>query len=68
MEQHRLNAADARKLIRQTDKTRASYYKGHTQQVWGDPVNYHLVLDVGKFGIDGSAKIIVDSLRILDER
>ena len=68
MEQHRLNAADARKLIRQTDKTRASYYKGHTQQVWGDPGNYHLVLDVGKFGIDGSAKIIVDSLRMLDER
>ena len=68
MDLHKLDASSAKKLIRQTDKTRASYYKGHTQQVWGDPANYHLVLNVGKFGIEGSAKIIVDSVRMLDER
>ena len=63
-----LNVTNAKKLIKQTDKTRASYYKGHTQQTWGDPANYHLVLDVGKFGIAGSANIIADAVRMLDEQ
>lgn len=63
-----LDAANARKLIRQTDKIRASYYNGHTQQTWGDPANHHMVLDVGRFGIENAAKVIVDAVRVLDEQ
>lgn len=68
MELYGLDAANAKKVIKQTDKIRASYYNGHTQQVWGDPANHQLILDVGKFGIEGSAKIITEAVRVLDEK
>ncbi len=68
MELYGLDAANAKKLIKQTDKIRASYYNGHTQMTWGDPANHQLVLDVGKFGIAGAAKIIADAVQVLDEK
>ena len=68
MELYGLDASNAKKLIKQTDKIRASYYNGHTQQIWGDPAHNQLVLDVGKFGIAGSAKIIAEAVKVLDEQ
>ena len=68
MELYGLDAANAKKLIRQTDKIRASYYTGHTQLEWGDPANHHAVLDVGKLGIETAAEIITQAVLLLDEK
>ena len=68
MELFGLDATNAKKLIRQTDKIRTSYYNGHTQQTWGDPANYDLVLDGGRFGIPGATQLILAAVKALDEK
>lgn len=53
---------DARKLIKRTDKIRASYYRYYTQRPWGDAANFDLVIDTTKLGTDGAARIIAAAL------
>lgn len=48
----------ARKLIRQVDKDRASYYKYYTDQIWGERENFDLILNSAKIGVDGCVKLI----------
>lgn len=64
---YKIDDVAAKKLIRQTDKIRASYYGGHTKSTWGDPANYDMVLDVGRVGIAGAAQIIARAVQALDE-
>ena len=58
MERQGLSEEAARKLIRQVDKDRSSYYKYYTDQIWGERENFDLVLNSGKIGVDGSVKVI----------
>ena len=53
-----LTEEQAKKLIRQVDKDRASYYRYYTDQIWGERENFDLVLNSGKIGVDGSVKVI----------
>ena len=55
-----LSEADARKLIRQVDKDRASYYRYYTDQIWGERGNFDLILNSAKIGVDGCVKLIKD--------
>ena len=55
----------ARKAILKTDKKRASYYNFYTGKNWGDPQNFDLMIDSGRFGIEGSARLIASSLEII---
>ncbi len=57
---------DADRLIRQLDKKRKSYLLNYTEQVWGDPRNYHLCIDSGYTGIENGVKII-QALYLADE-
>ncbi len=63
---YKIDESAAKKLIRQTDKIRASYYNGHTKGTWGDPANYDMVLDVGRVGIEKAARIIAQAVQLLD--
>lgn len=49
-----------KKLIKEKDKRRASYYSYYTDVEWGIASNYDISLDSGKFGIDKCVDIIVD--------
>lgn len=49
-----------KKLIKEKDKRRASYYSYYTDMEWGIATNYDISLDSGKFGIDKCVDIIVD--------
>lgn len=40
------------KRLRDKDKRRAAYYQVYTDQVWGDPHHYHLMLNSGVLGIE----------------
>lgn len=50
---------EARKLIDQTDSRRAKYHKEYYGRDWADPVNYHIVINTGFLGLDGTADLVV---------
>ena len=56
---------EAHKLISETDKYRAAYYKYYTGgNYWTNPVNYDMTLDSEKVGISDCVKIIIDYLKL----
>ena len=58
MERKQIGEEQAKKLIREVDKDRSSYYRYYTDQVWGEASNYDLVIDVSKVGHAGAAKVV----------
>ena len=60
MERKNLTRDQAKKLIKEVDKDRASYYRYYTDQIWGASDCYDLCLNVGRIGIEGAAKVIED--------
>ena len=58
MERKSLSRDQAKKLIREVDKDRSSYYRYYTDQTWGDSGCYDLCLNVGRVGIEGAAESI----------
>ena len=58
MDRKHLSEDQAKKLIREVDKDRASYYRYYTDQVWGEAGNYDLVIDSSRVGTAGAVKVI----------
>ena len=58
MERKNLTPEQAKKLIREVDKDRSSYYRYYTDQTWGDSDCYDLCLNVGRVGVEGAAQVI----------
>lgn len=50
----------ARRIAEQ-DKKRRLNYRYCTGREWGDPNNYHLVLNSGKLGIENTVKLILEA-------
>ncbi len=51
------DAAEAEMIER--DRHRANYYSCFTGEVWGEAKNYDLALNSSKFGIEGTAQLIL---------
>lgn len=60
-----LDGKKAKDLIVKTDKERSSYYNYYTSKEWGASGSYHMCIDSGRFGIDGSVKLIETALELL---
>lgn len=60
MERRGFTEDRAKKLVRQVDKDRSSYYKYYTDQIWGDPANFDLCINAGKLGVEATARLIAD--------
>ena len=58
MERKNLNEDQAKKLIKEVDKDRSSYYKYYTDQIWGDCEYYDLCIDSSRTGVDGAVQVI----------
>ena len=58
IERKNLTPEQAKKLIREVDKDRSSYYRYYTDQTWGESGCYDLCLNVGRVGIEGAAESI----------
>ena len=58
MERKSLSEGEAKKLIRQVDMDRASYYRYYTDQIWGERENFDLLLNSARLGVDGCVKVI----------
>jgi cytidylate kinase len=57
---------EAARLTDETDRSRARYHREYYHRDWGDPANYHLVLNTAALGLDGAAEIIVGRARALN--
>ena len=53
-----ISDAKAKDIIQKMDKSRASYYNYYTCKKWGDMECYHVCLDSGIFGIDGTVNLL----------
>ena len=58
-----LSTPEAKRLIRRTDKIRASYYETHTDRTWGAAGNFDLILDSGRLGLKGTADLIIETVK-----
>ena len=62
-----LSEEQAKKLIRQVDKDRASYYRYYTDQIWGEKENYELCINSSRIGVAGAVKIIRTFIESLEQ-
>ena len=63
----RLDATEeeAHRLITETDKYRAAYFKHYTRgRIWTDPVLYDMTLNSARVGLDKCVKLIMDYIQI----
>ena len=58
MKRKNLNEDQAKKLIKEVDKDRSSYYRYYTDQIWGEAENYDLCIDSGRIGVQGAVDVI----------
>lgn len=58
-----ISYSEAEKRIRNTDKHRASYYNFYTDKEWGVSDSYHLCVDSGQFGVDGTVDLLVAAVQ-----
>jgi cytidylate kinase len=58
-----VDAAAARAEIARIDEARRTYAREGYRVTWGDPRNYDLFLDSSRFGVDGSAEIVIGAVR-----
>jgi CMP/dCMP kinase len=54
-----MDLKDAERVMRQTDEARERYHRERYQRDWRDAVNYHMVLNSERLGLDGAAQVIV---------
>lgn len=65
MERRNLSEEQAKKLVKEVDKDRASYYRYYTDQSWGDNEYYDLCLNVARVGTDGTVATILSYLEAM---
>lgn len=58
MARKNLSEDQAKKLIKEVDKDRSSYYRYYTDQIWGEAENYDLCIDSGRIGVQGVVDVI----------
>lgn len=58
-----LTAEQAKKLIREVDKDRGSYYRYYTDQSWGKAENYDLCVNSALVGVDGAVQVILSTVK-----
>jgi hypothetical protein len=66
MERYHLTDKAAGKMIRRSDNEKKGFLRFAFQMDWENPSLYDLVINTEKLGIDGAAKLIMESL-LLDE-
>ena len=68
MDRRDLTEEQARKLVKQVDKDRSSYYKYYTDQIWGEKEYYDLCVNSGRLGVEGAVKLITACVESLEAK
>ena len=64
---YNITESEAQRLIKKTDKQRATYYNRNTRKrKWGEPGSYDLYLNLGNLGIDETVRVIIQELEKRD--
>ena len=58
-----VDEAAAREEIARIDEARRTYAREGYRVTWGDPRTYDLILDSSRFGVNGSAEIVIGAVR-----
>jgi cytidylate kinase len=64
-EADRVDEREAERRLRESDANRARYHRHHYGRDWGDPANYHMVLNAGSLGLEGATDLIVVRARAM---
>jgi cytidylate kinase len=67
MKLHKVTEEKAAKMITDSDKKRTQYNQIFAGDDWNDARNYDLSIDVSRFGLDGSVKILLNFLQSIME-
>lgn len=59
IDEYGLDPHRAEQAVRDKDRTRARHYEYYTDNAWGHPDHYHLSVNSGAFGIDGTVDILL---------
>ena len=59
--------AEALKLIRRNDKRRSDFYAYFTSEKWSDCDNYDFHMNSSRLGMDGSAGLLCDLIKIAEK-
>ncbi len=54
--------------IVKTDKKRANYYNFYTNRTWGDISNYDISLNSSVFGTEGTAQVLFDYIKAVENK
>ena len=68
MGRKQLSEDQARRLVKQVDKDRSSYYRYYTDQIWGEISHYDICINSAKTGVDGAVKLIALLARSLEQQ
>ncbi|MBQ2664207.1 MAG: cytidylate kinase-like family protein [Clostridia bacterium] len=68
MEALGLSQAKARDKVIKTDKQRRTYYDYYTSRDWGVMSNYDMCVNAEKFGIDGTADLVISCAQTLMDK
>ncbi len=63
---YKKSAKEAKDMIVKTDKSRSSYYNYYTNKKWGAASGYNMCIESSKLGIEGTAKVIIETIKIFD--
>ena len=61
----RVDEREAERRLKESDANRSRYHRHHYGRDWGDPTNYHLVLNSEMLGLDGAVDLIVMRARAM---
>ena len=64
MERYSITADQARKLRKEVNKDRSSFYRYYTDQIWGEAGNYDLCINSGVLGVEGTVEVILSCLSV----
>jgi cytidylate kinase len=62
-----LTDAKAKEKIQKMDKGRSSYYNYYTSKKWGELSSYHLSVDSGLYGIDGTIDLLKSAIALKEK-
>jgi len=54
---------EAEKLVSESDGNRARYHKQYYQRDWKDGSSYHLTLNTGRLGVEGTVAVILNLVK-----
>lgn len=54
---------EIKRIIKNTDKSRAAYYNRYTDKKWGDPNSYNLMIDTSTYGIKKTSELLYNYVK-----